>query len=258
MDVQEGQKGSTRGLQVMAVGVIAAAFVGFFVGLRPAPAPERAAAAAPTPWEGAPVAPSWRELRERPREGLVEAELATLPRAVDRLAPAGQSAEARLTALTQGYMGLRAYDGAPPRIPHAVPQRGPLGCLSCHAEGLVIGDKVAPAISHAHLSACTQCHAPSQGGPPLRAPLEPSVGENAFAGLAPAGVGGERAWPGAPPQIPHSTWMREQCLSCHEAHQEAERAENPRRRRSCVQCHAPSAALEQRAFAPVEARDEPR
>ena len=145
-------------------------------------------------------------------------------------------------------MALRAYDGAPPVIPHAVDPRG-LPCLSCHEQGGVIAGRVAPAMSHPPLTSCTQCHAPvTGGGPPQIAGLEPAVGESTFVGLTPP-TGGERAWPGAPPTIPHPTFMRETCKSCHGQMGEGGLKTSHPWRQSCTQCHAPSAALNQQPVA---------
>jgi cytochrome c-type protein NapB len=56
---------------------------------------------------------------------------------------------------------------------------------------------------------------------------------------------GVRAYTGAPPEIPHSTWMRETCLACHGGTgAEGLRTRHPQRQ-SCTQCHAPSAGLNQ-------------
>jgi cytochrome c-type protein NapB len=138
----------------------------------------------------------------------------------------------------------RAYDGAPPTIPHPVEARSAAACLACHGEGLKVGDRVASKVSHAHLTNCTQCHAEeSPGGLPFRA--EPPA--NAFVGVYRAGPG-ERAGPGAPPTIPHHTWMRENCTSCHGlVARPGTRTTHPWLT-NCTQCHAPSAALDQAYF----------
>lgn len=125
----------------------------------------------------------------------------------------------------------RAYEGAPPVIPH--PQMGS-PCIACHT-GQAIEVKemgVAPAMPHrlttglGPASNCRQCHVFGEGvtrdGPvsPVRR--------------------GERAHPGAPPMIPHPLFMREDCAACHTG--PAARAEirctHPERAR-CTQCHLP-------------------
>lgn len=136
----------------------------------------------------------------------------------------------------------RAFNGAPPIISHAVENTSDAACYACHGKGMTIGDRVANQMSHGFLANCTQCHAP----PPAK-PLERWVTpvDNKFDGIA-APIAGERAFPGAPPTIPHSTWMRENCLSCHgsEAGWAGLQSTHPWRT-SCQQCHAPSAILNQ-------------
>jgi nitrate reductase (cytochrome), electron transfer subunit len=143
----------------------------------------------------------------------------------------------------------RAFDGAPPTIPHAIDPLSVPACLVCHEHGAVIANRVAPRMSHEPHASCVQCHVValepigSIGLTPA-APSEPVA--NTFIGLtAPARV--ERAWPGAPPMIPHTTWMRERCDSCHGARGAfGLRTPHPWRQ-ACTQCHAPSAWLDQRA-----------
>lgn len=137
----------------------------------------------------------------------------------------------------------RAYDGAPPTIPHRIDQqRGP-DCLACHERGLSVATLRAPPMSHRRLDACPQCHVVSAD--PRLAPATPADLENTFVG-ARAAASGERAWPGAPPTIPHATLMRSACTSCHGPQgRNGLRTPHPFRE-SCQQCHAPSAALDQR------------
>ncbi len=146
----------------------------------------------------------------------------------------------------------RAYDGAPPTVPHPVAQDSAASCLTCHGEGMVIKDKVASKISHPHYTSCTQCHVPA-GGPRIpiveTALLRPFTA-NDFAGL-PAPLKGARAWPQAPPTVPHSTLMRSDCNSCHGPQGLfGLRTPHPDRQ-SCTQCHAPGAEMDQRLFLPA-------
>jgi nitrate reductase (cytochrome), electron transfer subunit len=144
---------------------------------------------------------------------------------------------------------LRAYDGAPPSVPHAVTQQT-MDCAACHVRGAVVGDKLAPRMSHAMHVSCTQCHVPVADPRPLQ-PLIPTP-ENDFVGMA-APLRGERAWAGAPPTIPHTTQMRSECNSCHgPGGKVGLRTPHPMRT-SCTQCHTPSAWLDQR---PPWIRDE--
>jgi cytochrome c-type protein NapB len=131
----------------------------------------------------------------------------------------------------------RAYDGAPPTIPHDV-QIG--ACTSCHDEdgSAIAGVGVAPASPHGAAAAtgalrrCRQCHVPEQS----RDVFVASV----FTGLPQGPWRGARATPGAPPSIPHTLQLRENCLSCHAgpAARTEIRTSHPERRR-CRQCHVP-------------------
>jgi cytochrome c-type protein NapB len=96
-------------------------------------------------------------------------------------------------------------------------------------------------MSHGFLVNCLQCHATP---PPKPFAHLDVVAANNFVGL-PAPTSGERAFPGAPPVIPHSTWMRERCLSCHGGVAGWPGLEVTHRwRTNCKQCHALSAQLE--------------
>jgi nitrate reductase (cytochrome), electron transfer subunit len=131
----------------------------------------------------------------------------------------------------------RAYDGAPPTIPHDA-QTG--SCVSCHdGDGAIVdGIGVAPAAPHGEAASvgsmrrCRQCHVPSQ--------ISTRLVASSFAGLPQGPWKGRRATPGAPPTIPHTLQLREQCASCHAG--PAARAEirtsHPERSR-CRQCHVP-------------------
>lgn len=136
---------------------------------------------------------------------------------------------------------LRAYEGAPPVIPHPIADLNIQTCRACHAEGLRAGDKVAKMVSHTFLTNCTQCHVES-AGPLLGSEPAPP---NSFAGLRPSGYGGTRAWAGAPPVMPHTTFMRTNCVSCHGEHGYDGWRPDHLSRTNCVQCHAPAAAFDQ-------------
>jgi cytochrome c-type protein NapB len=133
----------------------------------------------------------------------------------------------------------RAYDGAPPTIPHDAAAGS---CVTCHdADGAAIdGVGVAPASPHGEAAAgamrrCRQCHVPAQGRSLLVA--------SRFTGLAQGPWRGARATPGAPPTIPHTLQLRGECLTCHAG--PGARAEirttHPERVR-CRQCHVPDAS----------------
>lgn len=144
---------------------------------------------------------------------------------------------ARLAAL-QRRAERRAYAGAPPVVPHAIAQRDPAACLVCHGPGQRIGALIAPRMSHPPYQNCQQCHVEARV-------IDPAVDAalNAFIGAAECGPG-PRAFATAPPAMPHRTFMREDCLSCHgPLGAPALRTTHPERT-NCQQCHAPSAHLE--------------
>jgi nitrate reductase (cytochrome), electron transfer subunit len=243
-----GQGGPlTRAVHLALAGVIGLAFVGFFVGIRqgttvPELRPPQRGPIEPHP--DAVPATAYRDFDRRllgPNRDWRStlADLAQPP--VDLFAPPQRSEETRLVALS-ARAERRAFDGAPPVVPHPIDQMGTASCLVCHGEGLMIGKGVwAPRMSHAYLANCTQCHVEQQA-----VQLEPlSQPSNEFEPFR-STAGGSRAWPGAPPTVPHPVFMREDCLSCHgPAGSEPLRTTHPYRA-SCLQCHAPSAALDQR------------
>ncbi len=157
--------------------------------------------------------------------------------------------EFRAAAVAQ-RQARRAFDGAPPLVRHPIPQDSSAACLACRASGLALKDRTASKVSHAHFSNCTQCHVPA-GGPQIpvgdTALREPLSGNN-FTGFA-AFRPGKRAWPGAPPTIPHATLMRSDCLRCHGPGGLSGRRTPHVERLLCTRCHAPDARLDQRLVA---------
>jgi cytochrome c-type protein NapB len=132
--------------------------------------------------------------------------------------------------------GHRAYDGAPPVIPH---DAFGVQCIRCHTPtGQPIpGVGVAPANPHLHTqglseaSRCQQCHV-------FSTTVKVLVGSD-FEGVRQSDRKGERLYPGAPPVIPHPLFMREDCNACHSgpAARPEIRCSHPERTR-CLQCHA--------------------
>jgi cytochrome c-type protein NapB len=133
-------------------------------------------------------------------------------------------------------------------VPHAIDQIGVPACLACHDRGMQVGALIARPMSHEPRASCVQCHVVSED--PRPGVITPPPPVNTFVGLA-APNGGERAWDGAPPTIPHATRMRERCDSCHGVLGVVGMRSTHPWRASCTQCHAPSAALDQRAPAEV-------
>ncbi len=131
----------------------------------------------------------------------------------------------------------RAYDGAPPVIPH---QNFDSTCTACHnLQGMHVPDVgYAPPSPHegtmgmSALSRCRQCHVSSTTAERFVA--------NLFQPLRQDLRKGERLNAWAPPTIPHKIFMRENCVACHTgpAAREPIRTAHPERTR-CRQCHVP-------------------
>jgi len=130
----------------------------------------------------------------------------------------------------------RAFDGAPPVIPH---ESFGAECASCHGQRGVHVPELgfAPPSPHAAtpglslLSRCTQCH--------VFAETTGVFVASSFAGRPQDLRRGERAYEGAPPVVPHAAFLRENCLACHSgpAAREEIRTTHPERE-NCLQCHA--------------------
>ncbi|MDC0936002.1 hypothetical protein OAS39_06925 [Pirellulales bacterium] len=153
----------------------------------------------------------------------------------------------------------RAYDGAPPTVPHPVDQLDSASCMACHGEGLRTDSLRAGKIPHPFYASCTQCHVEQQASFATAS----ATYENSFAGVAAPSNGG-RAAPGAspvvphttwmrealenrdpaadwvPPVVPHTTWMRDDCLSCHGRTAAPGMESSHPWRAHCLQCHGES------------------
>lgn len=141
----------------------------------------------------------------------------------------------------------RQFNGAPPTVPHPIDPISDASCVACHKSGGVSKTLRIPQMSHQFLTKCTQCHVESGSSQIARAPFA----ESTFVGL-PAPLEGPRAFPQAPPLIPHSTWMRSNCLACHgPAGRTGLQSTHPWRK-NCLQCHPPSFELDQ---APIDHPD---
>ena len=132
---------------------------------------------------------------------------------------------------------LRAYDGAPPVIPHPVVALERQDCLGCHRDGIDLGeDGLAPRGPHPERVSCQQCHVEQVQAKGLFV-------ANGFEGLRHSRTG-TRAYPGAPPTMPHPRAGREACLSCHGQNGGSPvRTPHPERV-ACLKCHAPQDAGE--------------
>ncbi len=246
-----------RPIAVLLAVVIGVTFIGFAVGTSGMPiegAPIREAFSAPEGMKVGDVhiARSYTSLRDGPRdpgrawEADREALLALAPARTDEVDLAGTSKDEVLTMRAS----RRAFDGAPPTIPHAIRQDSGLECLACHETGIRIRDRLAPPMAHEVYSSCTQCHVVSTAPMVEATWLEegwPGAEANAFVGRESPSEG-PRWTDSSPPEIPHRTFMRERCDSCHGPNgRDAMRSTHPSRQ-SCEQCHAPSAILDQRGL----------
>lgn len=143
--------------------------------------------------------------------------------------------EARSTATVRA--ARRAYDGAPPVIPH---ENFGMTCSECHnLRGMEVpGTGYAPPSPHAKtmglsdVSRCRQCHVFSRTDGVFVA--------SEFVPLRQDLRRGERLSAVSPPRIPHRVFMRENCSACHTgpAAREPIRTTHPERAR-CRQCHVP-------------------
>lgn len=153
-----------------------------------------------------------------------------------------EPSEAEKEASSKLRASRRAFNGAPPVIAHPVENTSDAACYACHSNGVKMAGLKASVMSHPFLGNCLQCHAPMAPAPFQK--IDASV-ESSFVGL-PAPKKGERAYKGAPPTIPHSRWMRENCHACHGGPNGWAGMESTHPwRTNCTQCHAPSAMLDQ-------------
>ena len=155
------------------------------------------------------------------------------------------------------YRSLRAYPGAPPRIPHGLTPAEALrgGCNTCHERGGFsqrFGAYV-PLTPHPEMGACLQCHVGDAKLMPTPLPGPDPSARCRQCHAAGATLWRDTAnwrplaWPalaevrGAdapPPPIPHSLELRGNCLACHTAPSGVAeiRTDHPERA-NCRQCH---------------------
>jgi cytochrome c-type protein NapB len=195
------------------------------------------------------AAPTYADLAQRTHQPnhAWKNSLADLPPAPAFTAATPPLSRVELDRILATRAERRAYNGAPPTVPHPIDQSASFSCLACHGQPTRIGGRDVPQLSHPAYTSCIQCHAPQNGPgsqlacPP--APLATPVLANTFAGLPPP-AGGTRAHPSAPPTMPHTTQMRQNCLSCHgPGGSSAIKTPHPQQS-SCLQCHATDAARE--------------
>jgi nitrate reductase (cytochrome), electron transfer subunit len=154
------------------------------------------------------------------------------------------------------FRALRAYPGAPPRVPHGLTPdefRGTM-CNTCHERGGYsqrFGAYV-PLVPHPELTSCLQCHATDVA---LVGVALPDRRPDALCNQCHSVARNRRSehdsdwrpapWPqlsraadGTPPEIPHDLQLRGNCLACHmgPAAVAEIRTSHPERS-NCRQCH---------------------
>lgn len=232
-----------RALVLSIVGAIA--FVGFGVGLRQKPATaEYSNFSAEKAPPGVLEARTNEELSKTPWRTDAVQWVPTTADAAEPVTPRDQKAyRAALDARAQS----RAYEGAPPTVPHPIGQGSSAReCMVCHDKGAMVGTASAPPIPHEPYASCTQCHVPQTAPLPALSPASyTELSESNYLGHfeAPAPY---RAASAAPPQQPHQSFMRENCSSCHGTHGAPGLQTSHPERLSCEQCHTASAAVNRR------------
>lgn len=229
-----------RFIPVIGAIIVGFALFGYVAGIRELPAIETTRHEEPTQSGDVLTAVSYREMKTTrltsdPLAGQTIADLRF--QRPELFAPVPKTEEMKLAALADRARN-RAYDGAPPTVPHPIDQLSSVACLACHGEGIKVGDRIASRMSHAQLSNCTQCHV-SQQADVMVDDAVPTVAT--FVGVYRSGAG-TRASPGAPPSIPHHTWMRENCATCHGTLTRAGTRSTHPWLSNCQQCHAANAS----------------
>lgn len=159
------------------------------------------------------------------------------------------------------YRRLRAYPGAPPRIPHGVTEEEfrATSCNVCHRRGGWVArfGTYAPVTPHPEYASCLQCHAPLDElvgrARPASADalvcdqchIDPDAPLATFVEIdwrpAEWPETDRQAMEGSPHVIPHGVELRSNCLACHGGPGSVVglRTDHPERR-ACRQCHVPA------------------
>ena len=247
------KKVARRGTNLVLIAIIALAFIGFFVGIdygvpqHDTDLPTSALASDSTTVESGDILPAttyadirqWREEQRSEQAAVLEYLIEETPSYDSEYWASFTPDPDDKRQSLQLRSERRAYNGAPPIIPHAVDQLGHDSCLACHGKGFKLENRTAKQLPHPYLENCMQCHAPPSPGIFDSVPFR----ENTFVGIA-APFEGARAWPGAPPVVPHTTWMRNNCLACHGPNSWPGMETTHPWRQNCLQCHAPSSVLD--------------
>lgn len=244
MDTQFQRRRLTASVTV----IVTLAFVGLFVGIRDRREPAARVESSVISLEGkAAPARSHEELSRRPWSMEAQVWTPNVERHLPPVTPQNAQAKAESMRLRAKR---RAFEGAPPTIPHPVGQGSAVACLACHDHGLSIGAAVAPPWSHGRYTMCTQCHL-AEVAPVWAAQKETAIGAraaaNTFSPLRGAKKRSYRAYTESAPVIGHTTWMRERCSSCHGPYGRPGLQTSHPERQNCLQCHGSSALLDQRS-----------
>ncbi|MDO9262238.1 MAG: nitrate reductase cytochrome c-type subunit [Flavobacteriaceae bacterium] len=127
----------------------------------------------------------------------------------------------------------RAYQGAPPTIPHEVYERnmGDNSCLQCHLNGGYV-DKFkahAPIVPHPEMVNCRQCH--------VAVKINTVFKESNWESMNNIPQFSNKALPTSPPVIPHPLEKNDDCLSCHAGLGLMKIRVTHPERTNCKQCH---------------------
>jgi cytochrome c-type protein NapB len=184
-----------------------------------------------------------------------EAEVFRTHSGVTAIPPAGERARDAHPRTLARFQVLRAYPGAPPRIPHGftADEFRTGACNTCHQRGGYSPrfDAYVPVTPHPEMPACLQCHV---GRDEVTGVTLPSLDPSTICRQCHA-AGAARwaealvdwrpmAWPsrvrretGVPP-IPHDLFFRGNCLACHSGPSAvAEIRTSHPERANCRQCH---------------------
>jgi cytochrome c-type protein NapB len=156
------------------------------------------------------------------------------------------------------YRRLRAYPGAPPRVPHGLTDEEfrNSSCNICHLRGGWVArfNTYAPVTPHPEFSSCLQCHVAQDTlvGRPLpiagdavtcrQCHIDPDADPAIFVDIdwrtVPWPETNMQAMPQSPQWIPHDFQTRSNCLACHSGPGAVVdlRTDHPERA-NCRQCH---------------------
>lgn len=257
MEAREQRKTRTTKAAILVVaGVFTISVSGYFMGLRqtmsetstPAPITSQSETAHETAPHTVATAVSYTELAQHPL-GPNAGFHSRLSQLKTSGAQSGIMDTSDSELLRAHRIARRAYEGAPPTVPHPIDQHTAAACLQCHTKATRIGNVVAPALSHPAYTSCIQCHVSSKGlGSRWNTAAFDLHTGNRFDGDF-SETKGHRAYPDSPPTIPHKIAMRQNCMSCHGPLGTSPIRTTHPDRQSCTQCHVPGAHVDKSNFA---------